>query len=81
MSGEKTIVKNRDYVVLRDLLEKVIYFRLRTAGNDENDKVELHLIEEKPQKHGLYIHDISSTSNRGCLICHKYKQIIIQKQV
>lgn len=28
VSGEKTIVKNRDYVVVRDLLKKVIYFRL-----------------------------------------------------
>ncbi len=80
MSGEKTIVKNRDYVVVRDLPEKVIYFRLRTMGNGENDKVELHVIEEKPQKHGLYIHDITSTSDRGRPISHKYKQIITQNQ-
>ena len=76
VSGEKTIVKNRDYVVVRDLLEKVMYFRLRTTGNGENDKVELHAIEEKPQKTWFYIHDIASTSDRGRPIFHKYKQII-----
>lgn len=65
VSGEKTIVKNRDYVVVRDLLKKVIYFRLLALGNGENDKVELHAVEEKPQKHGFYIHDITSTSERG----------------